>query len=375
MTGGAAVPDVTLFLSGDVMTGRGVDQILPRPCDPALHEGWVRDAGEYVALAERAHGPIARPAGFEYVWGDALAALDRARPDARIVNLETSLTRSEAFWPGKGIHYRTSPENARCLAAARLDVCVLANNHVLDWGHAGLEETLRTLDRLGIAHAGAGRNAAEASAPATITLRGGGRVLVFAFATGSSGVPESWAATAAGPGVAFLPDLSSRTVAGVRARVEAGRRPGDLAVASLHWGGNWGYATSSEEERFARALVDEAGVDVVHGHSSHHPKPIEVHDQRLILYGCGDLLTDYEGIEGHETYRDDLGLMYFPRLDRRSGRLRALAMTPTRLRGLRINRASATEARWLAGVLTREGKRFGTRVQLSDDGGLSLAWD
>jgi poly-gamma-glutamate synthesis protein (capsule biosynthesis protein) len=358
------------------MTGRGIDQVLPHPCDPALPEEWVRDAREYVALAERAHGPVRRPVGYGYVWGDALAELDRVQPDARIVNLETSLTRHEAFWPGKGIHYRTSPDNARCLAAARLDVCSLANNHVLDWGHAGLEETLRTLDGLGIAHAGAGRNAAEAAAPAGVDLRGGGRVLVFAFATGSSGVPESWAATGKGPGVAFLPDLSRGTLAVVRARVQARKRPGDVVVASLHWGGNWGYGTSADEERFARALLDEAAVDVVHGHSSHHPKPIEVHDQRLILYGCGDLLTDYEGIAGYEEYRGDLGLLYFPRLDRHSGRLRALSMTPTRLERLRVNRASAAEARWLAGVLSREGRRFGTRVEVAaDEGALSLAWD
>jgi poly-gamma-glutamate synthesis protein (capsule biosynthesis protein) len=189
-------------------------------------------------------------------------------------------------------------------------------------------------------------------------------------------VPESWAATGKGPGVAFLPDLSRGTLAVVRARVQARKRPGDVVVASLHWGGNWGYGTSADEERFARALLDEAAVDVVHGHSSHHPKPIEVHDQRLILYGCGDLLTDYEGIAGYEEYRGDLGLLYFPRLDRHSGRLRALSMTPTRLERLRVNRASAAEARWLAGVLSREGRRFGTRVEVAaDEGALSLAWD
>jgi poly-gamma-glutamate synthesis protein (capsule biosynthesis protein) len=376
MNAGADDLDVTLFLCGDVMTGRGIDQILPHPCHPRLHEDWAQDAREYVALAEHAHGPVRKPVGYEYVWGDALAELDRVRPDARIVNLETSLTRSDAFWPGKGIHYRTSPENARCLAAARLDVCGLANNHVLDWGHAGLEETLRTLDGLGIAHAGAGRSAAEAAAPGRVDLRGGGRVLVFAFATGSSGVPESWAATGDGPGVAFLPDLSSRSVAVVRAAIEACKRAGDVAVASLHWGGNWGYATSRDEERFARALIDEAGADVVHGHSSHHPKPIEVHHQRLILYGCGDLLTDYEGIAGYEEYRGGLGLMYFPRLDRRSGRLRGLMMTPTRLERLQVIRASAAEARWLAGVLSRESRRFGTRVEAAgDEGVLSLDWD
>lgn len=114
------------------MTGRGIDQILPHPVDPRLYEPWVTDAREYVGLAERANGPVPRPVDFAYVWGDALAELDAAAPDLRIVNLETAVTRNDEPWLGKGINYRMHPENVACLAAARLDCCTLANNHVLD---------------------------------------------------------------------------------------------------------------------------------------------------------------------------------------------------------------------------------------------------
>src|SRR4051794_25174100 len=127
---------VKVYLSGDVMTGRGIDQILPHPCDPRIHESIVNSAEEYVWLAERANGPIPRPVNFEYVWGAALEELKRARPDVYIVNLETSITRRDDYLP-KGINYRMSPENAGCLSAADIDCCVLANNHILDWGHAG----------------------------------------------------------------------------------------------------------------------------------------------------------------------------------------------------------------------------------------------
>jgi poly-gamma-glutamate capsule biosynthesis protein CapA/YwtB (metallophosphatase superfamily) len=54
---------------------------------------------------------------------------------------------------------------------------------------------------------------------------------------------------------------------------------------------------------------------LVHGHSSHHPRPFEVYRRTSILYGCGDYLHDYEGISGYEPFRDDLTLMYFPRID------------------------------------------------------------
>ena len=134
----------TLFLCGDVMTGRGVDQILAYSCPPGIQEPYVKDARDYIALAEEANGPISRPVPPTYIWGDARAELERVAPDARIINLETSVTTSNEFWPGKGIHYRMHPRNIDCLTAARPDVCVLANNHVLDYSRSGLEETIHT---------------------------------------------------------------------------------------------------------------------------------------------------------------------------------------------------------------------------------------
>jgi len=104
-------------------------------------------------------GPVPRPVDFAYIWGAALDEWRRAHPHVRIVNLETSITCSDAFEP-KGINYRMSPENGPCLSAAGLDCCVLANNHVLDWGPAGLIDTLNALEKLRIKTAGAGRNLA-----------------------------------------------------------------------------------------------------------------------------------------------------------------------------------------------------------------------
>jgi poly-gamma-glutamate capsule biosynthesis protein CapA/YwtB (metallophosphatase superfamily) len=146
----------TLFLCGDVMTGRGIDQILASPCPPGIQEPYVCDARDYVVLAEEANGPIAHPVAPAYIWGDALAEVKRVAPDARIINLETSITTCDDFWPGKGIHYRMHPRNVDCLTAAAVDVCVLANNHVLDYGRAGLDQTIVTLIEAGLKVAGAG---------------------------------------------------------------------------------------------------------------------------------------------------------------------------------------------------------------------------
>lgn len=196
---------LTLFLCGDVMTGRGVDQVLEHSCPPRLHESGVVSAVDYVELAERANGRIARPVDAAYVWGDALDVLERRRPDARIINLETSVTTCEDAHP-KGINYRMHPDNAAVLTAARIDCCVLANNHVLDWGVGGLLETLDTLDRAGIAVAGAGHDLEHARAPAVLDAAGGvGRALVLALGATDSGIPQGWAAEAGAPGVHLLP--------------------------------------------------------------------------------------------------------------------------------------------------------------------------
>ena len=166
---------LTLFLCGDVMTGRGVDQVLPNPGDPRIHEPGAETAELYVRLAESANGPIPRPVDFSYIWGDALEELAKVGPSARVVNLETSVTRSDDYWKGKGINYRMHPANVPCITAARIDCCVLANNHTLDYGYSGL-----------------------------------------------------------------LENLSDTTLDRIRETIQLVKRPHDIVVASIHWGGNWG---------------------------------------------------------------------------------------------------------------------------------------
>jgi poly-gamma-glutamate capsule biosynthesis protein CapA/YwtB (metallophosphatase superfamily) len=368
---GQSQPAIRLFLCGDVMLGRGIDQVLPYPCDPQLHEDYVSSALDYVRLAEDANGPIKRPVTPSYVWGAALDELARGRPDARIINLETSITRSEDYEP-KGINYRMSPENAPCLAAAAIDCCVLANNHVLDWGRTGLFDTLTTLKRLGIATAGAGGDLDEAAAPAVLPVAGKSRLLIFSYALVNSGTPRDWAATTHGAGVNLLGDLSDETIARVADKIGRARQPRDVIVVSIHWGPNWGYAIADEQRQFAHALIDRAAVSVVHGHSSHHAKAIEVYCDQLILYGCGDFLNDYEGIQGHEDYRDDLALMYFVDIAPATGALSALKIVPLQIKQFRLNRPSASDIDWLQQTLDRESRRFDTSVVMGPGGCLSL---
>jgi poly-gamma-glutamate synthesis protein (capsule biosynthesis protein) len=335
----------------------------------------MKDARGYVEIAEKVNGPIPRSVPPGYIWGDALEELERVAPDLRIINLETSVTKSDDYWKGKEVHYRMHPENIDCITSAKIDVSSLANNHVLDWGYDGLKETLETLRKAKITGVGAGMNVNEAESPAMIEIEGKGRVIVFAFGSPTSGVPLNWAASEKRPGVNLLRNFSDDAFQRIRKRVQEVRQELDIVVVSIHWGSNWGYHVPQEEIDFAHQLIDKAGVDIIHGHSSHHVKGIEVHRDRPILYGCGDFLNDYEGIGGNEYYRDDLGLMYFASMEPSTGKLVRLEMTPTQIKYFKVNRPSREDALWLANILNREGKKFGTRVKLNEDNGLTLSWD
>jgi Putative enzyme of poly-gamma-glutamate biosynthesis (capsule formation) len=349
--------------------------VLPHPSDPHLYEPYIRNAIAYVRLAERVNGPIPKPIDFAYIWGDALAELERVMPDARIINLETSATKSNDYWKRKGIHYRMHPENIPCITAARIDCCALANNHVLDWGYSGLEETLDTLKKVNVKISGAGRNIKEAEAPAVIEVAGKGRVIVLSLGSVTSGIPWGWAASEDKPGISFLDDLSERAVQRIARQVQEVKRQGDIVVASIHWGDNWGYEIPREQIQFAHQLIDEASADVIHGHSSHHPKGIEVYKDRPIIYGCGDFLNDYEGIAGYEEFRSDLALMYFVSIEGATGTLIRFEMTPMQIRRFRANRAEREDALWLRDTLSREGEKLGTRTELQEDNTLTLRWE
>ena len=353
-----------IFLTGDVMTGRAIDQLLPHPGDPTLRESVLSDARTYIRLAEQTNGPIPAPIDFAWPWGEALDIVEQFAPDVRLLNLETTITARGEFAPGKAVHYRMNPENIGCLAAIRPDVCALANNHILDFGYQGLTDTLRSLMDTGIQSAGAGLDAKGAERPAVV-----GHAVIVACGMRSSGIPHGWAATGRRPGVAYVPDLSDHSADTIAARALAVKGPGDIAVVSAHWGSNWGYGVDTTQIRFAHRLID-AGIDVVHGHSSHHPRPIEMYRRKLILYGCGDTVDDYEGIAMYESFRHELRLLYFASVDSESGC--ELRMVPMRMRRMRLERASDQDAEWLRSSVEDMSRAFGTRIELLADGVLRV---
>lgn len=356
-----------LFLCGDVMTGRGIDQILPHPSNPEIFESYLKDAREYVTIAEKKNGLIRYPVNYKYIWGDALKEFDRTKPDLKIINLETSITTNNSYWKGKGIQYRMHPKNIECLSVVENLYCSLANNHILDWDYKGLTQTINTLDKAEIEYAGAGIDFQAANKPAIIEIEGKGRIIVLSYGMPSSGIFSSWAAQKNRPGINLLKDLSQAGIQEIKTLVESVKQPGDIVVFSLHWRGNWGYEIHSDEMEFVHSLIDSAQIDVFHGHSSHHFKAIEIYNNKLILYGCGDFLNDYEGIGGKESYRSELTLMYFANIDPETGNLIKLEITPMEIKNFRVNEVVTSDLLWVKNRLNRECKRYNSSVTLQNN--------
>ena len=327
----------------------------------------MRDARGYVHLAEDANGPIPRPVDWSWPWGEVLALLDDVVPDVRLINLETTITADGEFAQRKPVCYRMHPDNVPALRVFRPDVCALANNHILDFGYQGLTDTVTALGEAGIQGAGAGADLTAVRRPAVVAVHDQHRVLIASVAMKSAGVFESWAARSDRAGVWLVWDPSERDAADdVAAELLAHKRGGDVAIVSVHWGSNWGYAIGPSDIAFAHRLID-AGVDIVHGHSSHHPRPIEIYRGRPILYGCGDVIDDYEGIGGHESFRSDLRLLYLASTDPGSGRLISLHMIPLHVRRMRLERASKPDAEWLRKTIEHTSRRFKIRVAARPD--------
>jgi len=364
---------VRMLLVGDVMTGRGIDQILPHPSRPEIHEPYINSALEYVRLAEWAYGNIPRPIDERYIWGDALQEIAQRDPEVLISNLETAITTTEQY-EKKGINYRMSPDNLAALKSAGFDCCVLANNHTLDWCVQGLRETLNSLQGAGLHTAGAGKTIFEATAPAIVPLENG-RALIFAVGHTDSGIPDAWAATEDRPGISVLSDYTEASVQRIAARVAAAKRKGDIAVLSIHWGSNWGYDIDFRQVWFARRLIDTGGIDIVHGHSSHHPKKCEIYKGHLIIYGCGDLINDYEGIGGHEAYRPDLALLYFPTIDPATGFVTTLDLVPMQIRHYRLRYAQYNDAVWLKKKIKPQYPDFAPRLEIKGAHTLSMEFN
>ncbi|MFC6719398.1 CapA family protein [Natrialbaceae archaeon GCM10025810] len=305
------------------------------------------------------------------VWGDLLERLRGL--DGLIVNLECCLSTRGEPWTrtDRPFHFRADPDwTIPALERAGVDVCALANNHVLDYEEVALEDTLERLDEAGIERAGAGRSLDEALEPAVISLTGGGTAaggedLAVAVVSFTDNTPE-YAADENSPGTARIEiDVENEgTRALVRESLERAREAlstsdadSSLLVASLHWGPNMVERPPDSFREFGRWLVEE-GVGVVHGHSAHVPQGIEVHEGRPICYDAGDFVDDYAV---DSRLRNDRSFLFTLVVE--GGDPRELRLTPTEIDDCRVLEADPEAAEWSRERVRELSGEFGTEFE------------
>lgn len=320
----------TIGFVGDMMLGRGVAEALGRDTP-------------------------------EEFFGDLLGPL---RACGGVVgNLESPITEHAVPWSAgwKSFRYRTSAAAIGLLEAANIRAVSLANNHVLDFGAAGLMDTRRHLAGNGIAFAGAGATAGEATAPAICRI---GQVTLGLIAL-TDNMPE-WRATERRPGIHYAPingrcDMSA-TLRGMTEDLRS--RGADCVILSVHWG--WLpvplVGPPRRFRRFARQAID-AGVDIVHGHSAHLLQGIERYGRGVIFYDTGNFLDDYWVFPGIRIDRSVLCMVEF--VGPRPRRLTAIPVSRTRCRA---RRARGEEFLAITRHIESRSRRLGTTLRWTEDG-------
>ncbi len=309
-----APEEVVLGLAGDTMLGRLVDDVI----------------GEK---------------GYLYPWGDMLPILRSTH--LNLVNLETTLTHGTKKTP-KTFNFKATPDRVKSLLEARIKVCNLANNHILDFGLEGMRETILSLDQADIAHVGAGFSIKEAREPLILEMSG-----IRLGILGCTDNEPLWEAGSSRPGTYFVsvfePQHLESQVKEVASRV-------DLLILSIHWGPNMRREPPQSFVSFAHRLV-EAGVDVFHGHSAHIPQGIEVYRGGIIFYDNGDFIDDYRVTP---ELRNDQSFFALVRAGVMG--IRSVQLIPTLISNMQVNRASGRAYREIVDRVNRLSEAFDTEV-------------
>jgi poly-gamma-glutamate capsule biosynthesis protein CapA/YwtB (metallophosphatase superfamily) len=229
--------------------------------------------------------------GYDHAFGGLRPLLETA--DLVVANLEGPIARTAERRPkeppkggGRRWWMRSRPPVAGAMARAGIGVVSLANNHVMDYGAEGLAETMERLDRAGIAHLGAGADAATAHRPLVLDCGGMRLGFVAAVQSYAMDVRDGIYAAEGRPGPALLePERLSADLAATRAEC-------DVAIAVVHWGRNYHPVTRLQAE-LAHAIAPSAHLVV--GHHSHTAQPVELVEGTPVLYGLGNAAYGMRG--------------------------------------------------------------------------------
>ena len=247
-------------------------------------ESWSLVAGGDVCPVARIEKSLLED-GPEAIMGHGvLRALQDS--DITLINLESPVCSQAGPIPKTGPNFISSPGVIEPLKAAGVDIVALANNHILDQGVRGLEETIKILDSAGIRSHGAGLTLEQAAAPARVR-QANQSIAFFNVAEGEFAVSRD-----GGPGAAPL------DTGGTCSRIRGAALDNDLVIVTAHAGNEYQpYPSPFLQDVYRRYI--EAGAGVVIGHHPHIPQGVEMYGKGIIAYSLGNFLFDYEGHVGN----------------------------------------------------------------------------
>ncbi|CAF0739001.1 unnamed protein product [Adineta steineri] len=355
---------ILINLAGDVMIGRLIDQLLPT----SVHNPEEAALVHQFRLSRSLHCPYLQKGKYNYetIWGNTLPLWKEG--NFNIINLETSVTTHDKLWPEKVFNYRTHPDNIACLTTANIHHVSLANNHTLDFGIKGLEETCDSLEKSGISYVGASKTRQHALGPvyldipttieklkpvpiSSTTPRSSTSIRIGLLS--ASDHPSDWSSVPSFHLITYdLPQLYTQ----LAPLIATARLNCDFVIFSIHWGPNYQWIPDRKIQELGRWMINE-GVDLIHGHSSHHIQGVEIVKRQnqtygLIIFGCGDFLDDY-AID--KQYRNDLSALFRLNLsisssnldNKKSIHLHSLSIFPVRCSNFQVNRLEKEDTDWI----------------------------
>jgi len=248
--------------------------------DAHFVDEWDTEGGtDYNGVPTLAAQPKAAPTS---VLAPVAPLLSRA--DLAMLNLETAITSRGIPVAGKAYHFRSPAESFAAVKAAGVDVVNMANNHALDYGPIGLDDTFDAIARYRVPVVGIGHDASEAYRPYR-TVINGQRIAIFGAVDWlEPALITQWTATESRAGLAFTID-PTRLLAGVKAvRAEV-----DTLVVFLHWGTEDTHCVSPEQHTLAQ-LLSAAGADIIVGSHAHRVFGSGHFDASFVAYGLGNFV-------------------------------------------------------------------------------------
>ncbi len=233
--------------------------------------------------------PALAAEGWDHAWSGLNGLF--LEDDLTVINLEC-VTSDLGSPLDKAFVFRCPTESLPSIEANGIEVGNLGNNHSGDFGKEALVDGRDQLLAAGIEPVGAGRNAAEAGAPALFDINGW-RVAVVGF--GGVAPDDGWYATADTPGMRNGDDTPTMVEA-----VAAAEEVADLVVVTIHWGMELDTTPRQDDIDRAHAMI-EAGADIIFGHHPHRMQPLETVGDAAVFWSLGNFVWPHNSVASATT--------------------------------------------------------------------------